>query len=77
MHNGNMKTQSIKKELKLTKTFSIPSFEKVKIKLSNISDPVVKNLSTKLRIVGFKGVRATLKCSLNFCWVSLIDLVPA
>ena len=60
-------TNASKKELKLIKTFSIPSFEKVKIKLSNISDPVVKNLSTKLRIVGFRGARATLKCSLNFC----------
>ena len=30
-----------KKELKLANTFSIPSFEKVKIKLSNISDPFV------------------------------------
>ena len=52
MHKSNVKTQCIKKkELKLTKTFSVPSFEKVKIKLSNISDPVVKKLSTKLRIV--------------------------
>ena len=66
-------TNASKKELKLTKTFSIPSFEKVKIKLSNISDPVVKNLSTKLRIVGFRGACVTLKCSLNFCWISLID----
>ena len=56
-----------KKELKVTKTFSIPSFEKVKIKLSNISDPFVKNLSTKFRIVGFRGAQATFKCSLNFC----------
>ena len=69
-------TNASNKELQLTKTFSIPSFEKVTIKLSNISDPVVvKNLSTKLRIVGFAC--ATLKCSLNFCWVSLIDLVSA
>ena len=47
------------KELKLTKKFSIPSFEKVKIKLSDISDPFVKNLSSKLRIVGFGGARAS------------------
>ena len=60
-------THASKKELKLTKTFSISSFGKVKIKLSNISDPVVKNLSTELRIVGFGGVRVTLKYSLNFC----------
>ena len=46
-------TNASKKELKLTKTFSIPSFEKVKIKLYKISGPVAKNLSTKLRIVGF------------------------
>ena len=77
VHNSNMKTQMHQKELKLTKTFSIPSFEKVKIKLSNISDPFVKNLSTKLRIVGFWGALATLKCSPNFCWESLIDLVSA
>ena len=70
-------TNTSKKELKLTKTFSVPSFGKFKIKLSNISDPVIKNLSIKLRIVGFQGARATLKCSLNFCWVSLIDLVLA
>ena len=73
VYNSNMKTQTHK----LTKTFSIPSIGKVKIKLSNISDPVVKNLSTKLRIVRVRGARATLKCSLNFCWVSLIDLVSA
>ena len=48
-----MKTQTHQKEFKLTKTRSIPFFEKVKIKLSNISDPFVKNMSTKLRIVGF------------------------
>ena len=36
-------TNTSKKELKLPKTFSIPSFEKVKIKLSKISDPFVKN----------------------------------
>ena len=60
-------TNASKKELKLIKTFSIPSFRKVKIKLSNLSDPVVKNLSTKLRIVCLRGARATLKCSLNFC----------
>ena len=61
-------TNTSKKELKLIcKTLSIPSFEKVKIKLPHISDPVVKNLLTKLRIVGFRGARATLKCSLNFC----------
>ena len=59
-------TNMSKKELKFTKAFSIPSFEKVKIKLSNISDPVVKHLPTKLKIVGFRGARATLKCSLNF-----------
>ena len=70
-------TNISKKELKFTKAFLIPSFEKVKIKLSNISDPVVKHLSTKLKIVGFRGARATLKCSLNFCWVSSIDLVSA
>ena len=73
----NENTNASKKEFKLTKTFSIPFFGEVKIKLSNISDPVVKNLSTKLRIVGFRGARATLKCSLNFCWVGLIDLVSA
>ena len=51
-----MKTQTHqRKDLKLTKIFSIPSFWKVKIKLSNISDPLVKNLSTKLRIVLFWG----------------------
>ena len=44
-------TNASKKELQLTETFSIPSFGKVKIKLSNISYPVVKNLTTKLRIV--------------------------
>ena len=60
-------TYASKKELKLTKTFSIPSFEKVKIKLSNISDQFVKNCSSKLRIVGFRGARATLKYSVNFC----------
>ena len=59
-------TNTSKKELKLTKTFSVPSFRKFKIKL-HISDPVVKNLSIKLRIVGFQGARTTLKCSLNFC----------
>ena len=48
-------TNESKKGLKLTKIFSIPSFGKVKIKLSNISDPVFKNLSTKLRIVLFSG----------------------
>ena len=67
LHDAQQQYENInasKKELKLTKTFSIPSFEKVKIKLSNISDPVVK---TKLRIVGFRGACATLKCSLNFC----------
>ena len=36
-------TNESKKELKLTKLFLISSFEKVKIKLSNITDPVVKN----------------------------------
>ena len=47
MHNSNMKTQTHqKRNFKLAKTCSIPSFEKVKIKFSNISDPVVKNLST-------------------------------
>ena len=61
-------TNASKKELKLTKTFSIPSFGKIKIKLSNISDPLVKNLSTKLRIVGFREACTTLKCSLNFCF---------
>ena len=66
VHNSNMKTQTHQRN-KLTKTFSNSSFEKVKIKLSNISDPFVKNLSTKLWIVGFGGARATLKCSLNFC----------
>ena len=75
MHISN--TNASKKELKLTKTFSIPSFQKVKIKQSYISDPGVKNLSTQLRVVGFRGARATLKCSLNFCWASLIDLVSA
>ena len=66
------KHKRINKELKFTKTFSIPSFGKIKIKLPNISCPVVKNLSTKLRIVGFRGAHTILKCSLNFCWVSLI-----
>ena len=51
-------TNVSKKELELTKTFSIPSFGKVKIKLPNISDPVAKNLSTKLRIVCFRGAHA-------------------
>ena len=69
-------TNASKKELKFTKIFSIPFFEKVKIKLYNISDPLVKNLS-KLKIVGSRGARATLKCSLNFCRESLIDLVSA
>ena len=77
VHNSNMKTQTHQKEHKLTMTFSIPSFEKVKIKLPNISDQFVKNLLTKLRIVGFGGARATLKCSFNLCWESLIDLVSA
>ena len=77
VHNSNMKTQLHQKENKLTKTFSIPPFEKVKIKLSNISDQLVKNLVTKLRIVGFGGARATLKCSFNLCWESLIYLVSA
>ena len=36
-------TNISKKEIKLPKTFSIPSYEKVKIKLSKISDPFVKN----------------------------------
>ena len=67
-------TNASKKELTLIKTFSVPSFEKVKIKLSNISDPFVKNLSSKLRIVGFRGARETLKCSVE---KSLIDLVSA
>ena len=41
VHNSNMKTQTHqRKNLKLPKTFS---FEKVKIKLSKISDPFVKN----------------------------------
>ena len=70
-------TNTSKKELKVTKTFSVPSFGKFKIKLSNISDPVLKNLSIKLRIVGFQGARVTLKHSLNFCSVSLIYLVSA
>ena len=44
VHNSNMKTQTNqRKNLKLPKTFLIPSFEKVKIKLSKISDPFVKN----------------------------------
>ena len=58
-------TNASKKELELNKTFSVPSFEKVMIKLSNISDPVVKNLSTKPRMVGFRGARATLKMLLE------------
>ena len=71
--NKNKKKKQNKKIKKktetLTKTFSIPSFGKSNIKLlvPNISCPVVKNLSTKLRIVGFRGARTILKCSLNFC----------
>ena len=67
-------TNTSKKELKLPKTFSIPSFEKVKVKLSKFQIHLSR---TKLRIVGFRGARATLKCSLNFCWESFIDLVLA
>ena len=63
-------TNSSRKELKLTKTFSISSLKNVKIKLSNISDPFVKKLSTKLRIVVV--VVVFFKWSLNFCWESLI-----
>ena len=67
VHNSKFEnTNASKKTLKLTKTFSVPSFGKFKIKF-NISNPVVNNLSIKLRIVGFLGARATLKCSLNFC----------
>ena len=62
-------TNASKRELKLIKTFSISSFERVKIKLSNISDPFVKNVSSKLRIVGFRGARATLKCPVEKVWL--------
>ena len=66
VHNSNMKTQTNqRKDLNSPRWFSIPSFGKVKIKLSNISDPVVKNLSTKLRIVLFSGSPCDIEMLLN------------
>ena len=54
MHNSNMKTQMHqRKNLTHQDTFNSFLWEKMKIKMSNISDPFAKNLSTKLRIVGF------------------------
>ena len=58
-------TDASKKELNSPRHFQFLPLGKIKIKMFNISDPFAKNLSTKLRIVGFRGARATLKCSLN------------